>query len=159
MKFIDYSIKNTVVVRFLVFLLIIGGIFSYNKLGKLEDPEFKIKEALVITLYPEADAHTVELQVTDKIEEAVNKLPNIDYIQSVSKPGYSEVKIKLDEGIPADEVEQYWDNLRKKVNDAKLSLPLGTLPSIVLDDYGSVYGMFLAVTSDGYTHSELQKIY
>lgn len=157
MKFIDYSIKNTVVVRFLVFLLIIGGIFSYNKLGKLEDPEFKIKEALVITLYPEADAHTVELQVTDKIEEAVNKLPNIDYIQSVSKPGYSEVKIKLDEGIPADEVEQYWDNLRKKVNDAKLSLPLGTLPSIVLDDYGSVYGMFLAVTSDGYTHSELQK--
>jgi multidrug efflux pump subunit AcrB len=96
MKFIDYSIKNTVVVRFLVFLLIIGGIFSYNKLGKLEDPEFKIKEALVITLYPEADAHTVELQVTDKIEEAVNKLPNIDYIQSVSKPGYSEVKIKLD---------------------------------------------------------------
>ena len=99
MKFIDYSIKNTVVVRFLVFLLIIGGIFSYNKLGKLEDPEFKIKEALVITLYPEADAHTVELQVTDKIEEAVNKLPNIDYIQSVSKPGYSEVKIKLDVAI------------------------------------------------------------
>ena len=74
MKFIDYSIKNTVVVRFLVFLLIIGGIFSYNKLGKLEDPEFKIKEALVITLYPEADAHTVELQVTDKIEEE-NKVP------------------------------------------------------------------------------------
>lgn len=157
MKFIDYSIKNTVVVRFLVFLLVIGGIFSYNRLGKLEDPEFKIKEALVITLYPEADAHTVELQVTDKIEEAVNKLPNIDYIQSVSKPGYSEVKIKLDEGLSAKEVDQYWDNLRKKVNDAKLSLPLGTISPIVLDDYGSVYGMFLAVTSDGYTHSELQK--
>jgi multidrug efflux pump subunit AcrB len=157
MKFIDYSIKNTVVVRFLVFLLVIGGIFSYNRLGKLEDPEFKIKEALVITLYPEADAHTVELQVTNKVEEAVNKLANIDFIQSVSKPGYSEVKVKLDEGIPADEVDQYWDNLRKKVNDVKLSLPLGTLPPIVLDDYGSVYGMFLAVTSDGYSYSELKK--
>jgi len=157
MKFIDYSIKNTVVVRFLVFLLVIGGIFSYNRLGKLEDPEFKIKEALVITLYPEADAHTVELQVTNKVEEAVNKLANIDFIQSVSKPGYSEVKVKLDEGIPADEVDQYWDNLRKKVSDVKLSLPLGTLPPIVLDDYGSVYGMFLAVTSDGYSYSELKK--
>lgn len=157
MKFIDYSIKNTVVVRFLVFLLVIGGIFSYNKLGKLEDPEFKIKEALVITLYPEADAHTVELQVTDKIEEAVNKIPNIDFIQSVSKPGYSEVKIKLDEGIPSDEVEQYWDNLRRKVNDVQLFLPMGTLPSVVLDDYGAVYGMFLAVTGDGYSYSELQK--
>ena len=157
MKFIDYSIKNTVVVRFLVFLLVIGGIFSYNRLGKLEDPEFKIKEALVITLYPEADAHTVELQVTNKVEEAVNKLANIDFIQSVSKPGYSEVKVKLDEGIPADEVDQYWDNLRKKVGDVKLSLPLGALPPIVLDDYGSVYGMFLAVTSDGYSYSELKK--
>lgn len=157
MKFIDYSIKNTVVVRFLVFLLVIGGIFSYNKLGKLEDPEFKIKEALVITLYPEADAHTLELQVTNKIEEAVNKVPNIDYIQSVSKPGYSEVKIKLDEGIPAKDIEQYWDNLRRKVNDAQLFLPFGTIPSVVLDDYGSVYGMFLAVTSDGYSYSELQK--
>lgn len=157
MKFIDYSIKNTVVVRFLVFLLVIGGMFSYNRLGKLEDPEFKIKEALVITLYPEADAHTVELQVTNKVEEAVNKLANIDFIQSVSKPGYSEVKVKLDEGIPADEVDQYWDNLRKKVSDVKLSLPLGALPPIVLDDYGSVYGMFLAVTSDGYSYSELKK--
>lgn len=157
MKFIDYSIKNTVVVRFLVFLLVIGGIFSYNRLGKLEDPEFKIKEALVITLYPEADAHTVELQVTNKVEEAVNKLANIDFIQSVSKPGYSEVKVKLDEGIPADEVDQYWDNLRKKVSDVKFSLPLGALPPIVLDDYGSVYGMFLAVTSDGYSYSELKK--
>ena len=48
MKFIDYSIKNTIVVRFMVILLVIGGLFSYMKLGKLEDPEFKIKEALVV---------------------------------------------------------------------------------------------------------------
>lgn len=157
MKFIDYSIKNTVVIRFLVFLLVVGGLFSYNKLGKLEDPEFKIKEALVITIYPEADAHTVELQVTTKIEDAVSKLSNVDFIQSVSKPGYSEVKVKLDEGVPTDQVDQYWDNLRKKVNDAKLGFPMGTLPPLVLDDYGDVYGIFLAVTSDGYSYSELKK--
>ncbi len=67
MKFIDYSIDNPAVVRFLVILLIVGGLFSYVRLGKLEDPEFKIKEALVVTLYPEADAHSVELYVTDVI--------------------------------------------------------------------------------------------
>ncbi|MCI6152160.1 efflux RND transporter permease subunit [Fusobacterium perfoetens] len=157
MKFIDYSIKNTIVVKFMVFLLVIGGLFSYFRLGKLEDPEFKIKEALVVTLYPNADAHTVELQVTNKIEEALQKIPNIDFLQSVSKPGYSQVKIKLKESLPSDELEQYWDNLRKKVEDAKINLPLGTLPSIVLDDYGAVYGIFLAVTSDGYSYSELRK--
>lgn len=87
MKFIDYSIKNTIVVRFMVILLVIGGLFSYMKLGKLEDLEFKIKEALVVTLYPNADAHSVELQVTTKIEEALQKIPNIEFLQSTSKPG------------------------------------------------------------------------
>lgn len=157
MKFIDYSIKNTVVVRFMVILLIIGGLFSYVKLGKLEDPEFKIKEALVITLYPEADAHTVELQVTNRVEEALQKIQNIDYLQSVSKPGYSQVKIKLKESVPTKELDQYWDNVRKKIDDAQINMPLGVVPSIVLDDYGAVYGIFLAVTSDGYSYSELSK--
>lgn len=95
--------------------------------------------------------------MTSKIEEAIDKLPNVDFIQSVSKIGYSQVKVKLDEGIPSDEVDQYWDNLRKKIKDVQISLPLGTLPPVVLDDYGSVYGMFFAVTSDGYSYSELQK--
>ena len=157
MKFINYSIKNTVVVRFLVVLLVVGGLFSYFKLGKLEDPEFKIKEAMVITMYPGQDAHTVELQVTNKIEEALQKIPNIDYLQSVSKPNYSQVKIKLKESVPSKELDQYWDNVRKKITDAQINLPLGTIPSIVFDDYGAVYGIFLAVTSDGYSYSELSK--
>ena len=157
MKFIDYSIKNTIVVRFMVILLVIGGLFSYMKLGKLEDPEFKIKEALVVTLYPNADAHSVELQVTTKIEEALQKIPNIEFLQSTSKPGYSQVKIKLKESVPSKDLEQYWDKLRKKINDSRINLPVGALPPVVLDDYGAVYGIFLAVTSDGYSYSELKK--
>lgn len=158
MKFIDYSIDHPLVVRFLVILLIIGGIFSYIQLGKLEDPEFKIKEALVITLYPEADAHSVELYVTDVIEQALQKIPNIDYTQSVSKQGYSQVKIKLKESVPPREIDQYWDNVRKKIADAKLNLPLGAVDPIVLDDYGAIYGIFLAVTADdSYSLQELKK--
>ena len=65
MNIIDYSIKNRTVTLFLTFVIIVGGIFSYMKLGKLEDPEFRVKEAIVVTLYPGADPHQVELQVTD----------------------------------------------------------------------------------------------
>lgn len=158
MKFIDYSVDNPVVVRFLAVLLIIGGLFSYVKLGKLEDPEFKIKEALVVTLYPEADAYSVELYVTDVIEQALQKIPNVDFIQSVSKQGYSQVKIKLKESVPAREIEQYWDNVRKKTADVRSALPLGALPPVVLDDYGSIYGIFLAVTADEtFSVQELKK--
>ena len=158
MKFIDYSVDNPIVVRFLVLLLVIGGLFSYAKLGKLEDPEFKIKEAMVITLYPEADAHSVELYVTDVIEQALQKVPNVDFIQSVSKEGYSQVKIKIKESVPSRELDQYWDNVRKKVNDCKLQLPLGAMPPMVIDDYSAVYGMFFAVTAEKeYSLSELRK--
>lgn len=157
MKFINYSIKKTSVIRFFVALLVVVGLFSYFKLGKLEDPEFKIKEALVITLYPSQDAHSVELYVTSKVEEALQQIPNIDYLQSVSKPGYSQVKIKLKESVPTKDLDQYWDNVRKKIQDAQINMPTGTIPSIVLDDYGAVYGIFLAVTSDGYSYSELSK--
>lgn len=157
MKFIDYSIKNTIVVRFMIILLVLGGLFSYVKLGKLEDPEFKIKEALVVTFYPNADAHSVELQVTSKIEEILQKIQNVEYLESVSKPEYSQVKIKLKESIPSKNLDQYWDNVRKKISDSKINLPVGALPPIVLDDYGAVYGIFLAVTSDGYSYSELKK--
>lgn len=157
MKFIRYSIKNTIVTNFLVVLVFIGGILAYTKLGKLEDPAFTIKEALVVTLYPGADAHRVELQVTDKIEEALQKVPNVEYVESVSKNGYSQVKIKLNESLPSEEVDQYWDNVRKKLIDAKLNLPLGVVNPIVVDDYGSVYGIYLGVTGDGYSYRELDK--
>ena len=157
MNIIDYSIKNRTVTLFLTFVIIVGGIFSYMKLGKLEDPEFRVKEAIVVTLYPGADPHQVELQVTDEIESALQQIENVEYIESVSKAGYSEVKIKLNEALKAEVIDQYWDNVRKKINDAQKNLPSGVIPSIVLDDYGDVYGMFFAVTSEGYSKEELNR--
>lgn len=157
MKFIDYTHKNKIVTHFLILILFFGGIFSYIKLGKLEDPAFTIKEAMVVTLYPGADAHRVELQVTDKVEEAIQKIPNLEYVESVSRDGYSQVKIKLNEDTPNDQINQYWDLVRKKLIDAQLNLPKGAVTPIVLDDYGAVYGMFLGITADGFTYKELEK--
>lgn len=157
MNIIDYSIKNRVVTLFFTAIIFIGGLISYFKVGKLEDPEFRVKEAIVLTVYPGASPHQVELEVTNSIENALQAIPNVEYIESVSKANFSEVKIKLSESLKNEEIDQYWDNVRKKVNDAKSSLPSGTLAPIVLDDYGDVYGMFLAITSDGYSKKELDK--
>lgn len=155
MQTIRYFLKNRGVTIFLAILLGLGGIYSYKILGKLEDPEFKIKEAIVVTLYPGADAKEVEEKVTDKIELASKKVKDVEYIESVSKNGYSQVKIKLNESLDSNLVDQHWDELRKKIEDDKLELPIGALPPKVFDDYGDVYGIFLAVTGDGYTYKEL----
>ena len=154
MKIIEYSIKNRVVIVFATLVLTIAGIFSYFELGKLEDPEFKVKEAIVVTLYPGASPESVEQEVTDKIEIALRKIPNAD-VDSVSKAGYSEVHIKIDESTPSEKIDQQWDIVRKKINDVKTTLPLGALPPVVLDDYGDVYGMFFAITSEGFSKEEL----
>ena len=154
MKIIEYSIKNRIVIVFATLILSVAGIFSYFKLGKLEDPEFKVKEAIVITLYPGASPESVEQEVTDKIEIALRKIPNAD-VDSISKAGYSEVHIKIDESTPSEEVDQQWDIVRKKITDVRAVLPLGALPSVILDDYGDVYGMFFAITSEGFSRDEL----
>ncbi len=154
MKIIEYSIKHRVVIIFATIVLTIAGIFAYFKLGKLEDPEFKVKEAIVVTLYPGASPESVEQEVTDKIEIALRKIPNAD-VDSVSKAGYSEVHIKIEESTPSKEIDQQWDIVRKKINDVRASLPLGALTPVVLDDYGDVYGMFFAITSEGFSKEEL----
>lgn len=156
MRIIEYFLKNKIVTLVLTFLIALGGLLSYSKLGKLEDPEFKVKEALVVTFYPGATPHEVELQVTDKLEQKIREMPKVEDIVSTSKAGYSEIKVKIQESISSKEVEQYWDILRRKVSDAKVLLPASTT-SIVLDDYGDVYGMFFAITSEGYTKEELNR--
>lgn len=152
---VEYFLKNRIVTLVLTLLIALGGILSYFKLGKLEDPEFKVKEALVVTLYPGANPHQVELEVTDKLEQKIREMPHIEYIDSISKAGYSEIRVKIEEAIPSKEVDQYWDILRKKVADSKLSLPGTAISPIVLDDYGDVYGMFFAISSEGYSKEEL----
>ena len=135
--------------------VILGGIVSYFGIGKLEDAEIAIKSALVITQYPGATAHEVELEVTDVLEKAIQKMENIDDIESRSMPGYSEITVNIDEKIPTRKMPQMWDYLRRKVNDAKANLPAGAQAPIVNDDFGDVYGIFAAVTGEGYSYKEL----
>jgi multidrug efflux pump subunit AcrB len=138
----------------LLIAVLIGGLFAYLKIGKLEDAEISIKSAVVVTIYPGATAHEVELEVTDVIEKAVQELENIDEITSRSLPGYSEVTITIESGVPTKEMPQVWDHLRRKVNGVKSSLPQGVHEPIVNDDFGDVYGIFVAVTADGYEYNE-----
>ncbi len=134
--------------------VIIGGIFAYLNVGKLEDAEIPIKSAVVITIYPGASAHEVELEVTDVLEKAIQKLENIDNITSRSLPGYSEITVNIETGVKTNDMPQLWDHLRRKVNAAKSSLPQAAYEPIVNDDFGDVYGVFVAITGEGYEYKE-----
>jgi len=158
MNIAEYSIKNSLITWLVIILFTVGGIFAFNSLGRLEDPEYTIKDALIYTPYPGASPLEVEEEVTDKIETKIQELPYIDKIKSKSYPGMSEITVSILKKYDKSKLPQIWDELRRKVNDVAPELPPGVLPSIVNDDYGDVYGIFYAITGEGYSYPELKQI-
>jgi multidrug efflux pump subunit AcrB len=135
--------------------MIIAGLGSYQNMGRLEDPEFTIKDALIITQYPGATAQEVEEEITDEIEIAVQQLGQLDEVTSVSYRGLSIVTATIKDSFNKETLPQVWDELRRKVGDAQGRLPPGAGPSVVNDDFGDVYGIFFALYGDEYGFDEL----
>lgn len=144
-----WAFHNRNLIYFLIAVLLSGGAYSCYQMSKLEDPEIKVKLAMVVTTYPGASAHQIELEVTDVLEKSIRTMGNIDNIESYSYNDLSLIQIELLSTVPDGDVEQCWDMLRRKVNDARSSLPEGASAPTVKDDFGNVYGMFYALTGDG----------
>ncbi len=154
---LEKLLNQKAMISTILFAVLVGGIIAYTNIGKLEDAEIPIKSAMVITVYPGATAHEVELEVTDVLEKQIQKLENIDEITSVSRPGVSLITIEINPVVKTPQLPQLWDHLRRKVNDIKGSLPAGAYEPIVNDDFADVYGILYAVTAEGYSHKELIK--
>lgn len=155
---IDYGkwgLDNRKLIYFLVACLLIGGVLAITNMGKLEDPEIVVKQALVVTTYPGASAHQVELEVTDLLEKSIRTMKNIEFVESRSMNDLSMITIGLSTLVPNNDVDNQWSILRRKVNDIQAQLPEGASIPIVKDDFGDVMGMFYAMTSDGYSDREM----
>ncbi|GAA0783627.1 efflux RND transporter permease subunit [Marinobacterium sediminicola] len=153
-----YSIAKRTSLWVVVLLVLLGGYISYGKLARFEDPEFIIRQAVIVASYPGASAQEVADEVTDRLEAAVQALQELEQVKSVSKQGYSEVsvEIKMEFARTHAELQQVWDKLRRKVVDVERTLPPGVGPVIVNDDFADVYALFYAITGEGYSDRELQ---
>jgi len=150
------SIKSSVISWMFALLMLIGGIISYSDLGRLEDPEFTIKEAMIITTYPGASPRQVEEEVSFPIEDALQQLPYIKNIRSISTPGLSQIIVEMKGTYRKQALRQIWDELRRKVNDLSGAFPSGVGLPIIKDDFGDVFGVLLALTGEGYSNEELK---
>jgi len=155
MKITEYCLDNRTTTLVLTVVMIVAGLGAYQKMGRLEDPEFTIKDALITTQYPGASAQEVEEEVTDEIEIAVQQLGQLKEVKSVSYRGLSIVTATMKDNYDKTSLPQVWDELRRKVGDAQLRLPPGAGPSIVNDDFGDVYGIFFALYGAEYSYDEL----
>ena len=153
MDFGKWAFANKKLVYFLLAVLLAGGLLAIYDMSKLEDPEIKVKQAMVVALYPGASAHEVEMEVTDPLEKRIRTIGELGDLSSWSYNDLAILQVELKTTVPDAEVEQLWDLLRRKVADAPL--PAGATVS-VRDDFGAVYGMLYALTGDGLTERQLQ---
>lgn len=156
MDFASVAIKNRIVTLVLTVVMFVAGLHSYSSMSRLEDPEFTIKDALVITPYPGASAQEVELEVSDELEKAVQQLGQLERVTSKSERGLSTLTVRIKDNYDKTTLPQVWDELRRKISDAQSDLPPGAGQPIVIDDFGDVYSIFMVVTGEGYSYAELK---
>ena len=156
MDFARYFIQYRTSSWLFATVLLLGGIVSYLGLGRLEDPQFTLKQALVITQYPGASPTQVEEEVTYPLENVIQQLPYVKHVTSVSTAGLSQLMVEMHDTYRAKELKQIWDELRHKITDLQPQLPPGVQAPQVKDDFGDVYGILYAVTGEGYGDDELR---
>lgn len=157
MNIAEFSIQKKVISWLIIILMLAGGTFAFKQLGRYEDPEFTIKDAMVTTRYPGATPLEVENEVTDKLEKAIQAMSEVDTITSISSAGKSEITVTMKDQYNKNTLPQIWDELRRKVGDITPQLPPGAGKPLVNDDYGDVYGMYYAIVGDDYTYKEIKK--
>ncbi|MGF1689049.1 efflux RND transporter permease subunit [Photobacterium japonica] len=158
MNIAEFTIKKTVLSVIVILITLIGGWHAYQNMARFEDPEFTIREAVVVTHYPGASPHEVALEVTEPLEKAIQQLAEVKKIRSISTHGKSEitVEVKYENSTTRGDLQLVWNKLRNKVSDAERSLPPGVGLPYVADDFGDVFGLLYFLTGDGFTHVELK---
>ncbi|KUF10685.1 efflux RND transporter permease subunit [Pseudoponticoccus marisrubri] len=152
------SIDKALITWILMLSCLLGGIWGFATIGRLEDPAFTIKNAVIITQYPGASAEQVAREVSEPIESEIQKMGEIDFITSSNKPGVSRISVNIESTYDGSELPAIWTKLRNRVKDAERNLPPEAGEPIVNDTFGDVYGVFYAVTAPGFTDAEVHEI-
>ena len=153
----EWALRHRSMVAYLIVVLMLGGVFSYLKLGRAEDPDFTFKVMVVRTLWPGATAGEVELQLTERIEKKLQDVPWVDVVRSNSKAGESLVFILLKDYTPKKEVPEAWYQVRKKLGDIRHTLPAGVQGPFFNDEFGDTFTNIFALTGDGFDLAELRR--
>ena len=153
----EWALNHKQYIYFFIALFFAAGVFSYNNLGRMEDPDFTIKEMIVSVAWPGATAREVEEQVTDKVEKKLQDLPGLDYLESYSLPGQTVIHVHVKDTVPKKEIRALWVEARNLVNDIKGTLPNGVSEPMFNDRFDEVYGVMYTLTSDGYSYEEMRE--
>jgi multidrug efflux pump len=149
----EWALNNRSLVLFAMMAFAIIGAWSYKNLGQSEDPPFTFKVMVVKTLLPGATADQVARQVTEPVEKALMNTGGYEFIRSYSRPGESQVIFMARDAMPPKDVPGLWYDVRKKVGDARASLPNEVIGPFFNDEFGDTFGNIYALTGEGFDYA------
>ncbi|MDT0684303.1 efflux RND transporter permease subunit [Roseicyclus sp. F158] len=152
------SIDRSLITWLLMLGCLLGGLWGFATIGRLEDPAFSIKTAIVVTQYPGASAEEVAREVSEPLESAIQQMGELGVISSVNTRGMSRITVDVKSTYGPDDLPMIWETLRNRVNGARGDLPENASAPYVNDAFGDVYGLFYAVTAPGYSDAEIHDI-
>jgi len=150
----EWAVNNRAIAVFFMLVCLIGGLSAYQRLGREEDPDFSIQTMVVQASWPGASVADTLTQLTDRLEKTLEETPNLDYLKSYTKPGQATIFVNLQESTPSEEIEDTWYQVRKKIDDMRMTLPDGVIGPVFNDEFGDVFGIVYGVTYDGFTPRE-----
>lgn len=153
----EWAIRHKQIVYFFIIAIITGGLWSYFHLGRSEDPDFTIRQAVVTAAWPGASAQQITQQVTDPLEKKLQDTKGLDYIKSFTHDGKTVIYVNLKDSVPKEEIQTRWHEIRNLVNDEWGSLPSGVMGPYINDRFDDVYGSIYAITGDGFSYEEKRK--
>ena len=153
----EWAIRHKQIVYFFIIAIITGGLWSYFHLGRSEDPDFTIRQAVVTAAWPGASAQQITQQVTDPLEKKLQDTKGLDYIKSFTHDGKTVIYVNLKDSVPKEEMQTRWHEIRNLVNDEWGSLPSGVMGPYINDRFDDVYGSIYAITGDGFSYEEKRK--
>ncbi len=157
MKITRFFMQRPVLFWSSMVAILIAGVLSFIQMPKLEDPAVSIKQAMVVVPWPGASAHEMELKVARMMEDELRALPNVKKVRTECRNGSAIFTVEFQMTVLNRDLEQHFDLLRRKVNDAVARLPQGCYDPVVIDDMIDVYGIFYALTADGYDYPEMYR--
>ena len=156
MNITRFAISNNRTSIILLLVIMFSGMSAYNNMPKDYDPGFIIRTAQVITHFPGASPARVESLVSDKLEKAIQEIPELDFVNSESRTGVSIVSANIKERYK--DMRPIWDNLRRKIESIENELPADAQKPIINDEFGDVFGIVIGVTAENFSYRELKDI-
>ncbi len=153
----EWALAHQQLVLYFIVALMVAGVIAYGNLGQAEDPDFTIKVVVINTQWPGASAEEVELQITEKLEKKLQETPWLDHVRSFSRPGQSMIFVLLKDYTPPKDVPEVWYQVRKKISDARQTLPRGAQGPFINDEFGDTFGTIFAFTADGFSYAQMKQ--